>query len=262
LLNVYDAAGNKTTLPLNLTSLIPAPTSAGSAPPFIASRPGDTPLTPAPTPIAPDAPDAAAPEQPKPNAPNAPGNAFVNPFSDVNPSDWFYDDVAYVYTRGLFSGITKDAFFPTAPMQRGMVVTVLGRLYEADPARYKNSGFADVKQNEYYAPYVAWAREMGIVSGMGQNQFAPNANISRQDFICVLSRYAGATGATGAKFRNASARESFADMDDVAAYAVKAIEEFKKGGLISGRPDGRIYPRSEITRAEAASILRRFVERK
>jgi hypothetical protein len=111
--------------------------------------------------------------------PKTPLASLDFPFADVKPSDWFHDDVVYVYTRGLFEGTGGTEFSPNASMTRGMIVTVLYRL--AGEPGYNDGGaaFDDADENAYYANAVAWAQANGIVSGIGNNMFAPNTSITR-----------------------------------------------------------------------------------
>ncbi|MDR2089653.1 MAG: S-layer homology domain-containing protein, partial [Clostridiales Family XIII bacterium] len=102
------------------------------------------------------------------------GSWADNPFYDVKPTDWFYSDVEFVVKNGLFQGVSASSFSPGSPMTRGMIVTVLGRLYGADENAYANSSFSDVSAGQYYTAYVEWAKANGIVNGVGDNLFAPN----------------------------------------------------------------------------------------
>lgn len=86
------------------------------------------------------------------------------PFTDVRTSDWFYEDVAFVYSEGIFSGTSAVTFSPNASMTRAMLVTVLYRL-EGEPAVNGRSGFVDVTRNSYYEDAVTWAADNDIVNG-------------------------------------------------------------------------------------------------
>jgi hypothetical protein len=105
----------------------------------------------------------------------------------VKASDWFYSDVRYVHENGLFNGTSATEFSPSAPMTRGMIVTVLGRLYGANA--YESSDFTDVEPGTYTS-YVEWAKRRGIVSGIGGNKFNPDAELTRQDLAVIITRYA------------------------------------------------------------------------
>jgi hypothetical protein len=180
---------------------------------------------------------------------------WLNPFTDVSAGDWFYHNVAHAHTNGLFSGTSADSFSPHAPMTRGMLVTVLGRMANADVSGYKAPGFTDVAADKYYAPYVAWAQENGIASGVGGNRFTPENTISRQDLAVLLKRYAEFAGLASFALNQAV---TFADADRVATYAKEAAAAMQRAGVISGKPGNLFDPLGNATRAETAAMLHRF----
>lgn len=104
--------------------------------------------------------------------------AADSPFTDVKPGDWCYDAVLYAKANGFFSGTSETTFSPNGTMTRGMFVTVLGRMAGIDPAKYGgDTGFTDVPEGMYYAPYVKWAAQYGITGGTGDGRFSPDALI-------------------------------------------------------------------------------------
>lgn len=180
---------------------------------------------------------------------------WVNPFSDVKESDWFYGDVAYAVTHGLFAGTSATTFSPQLQMTRGMVVTVLGRLAGIDPADYTGTGFDDVDSDRYYAPYVKWAAALGIVNGVGDNLFAPDANITRQDLCVILSNYVEKMGLSIGQTADSA---TFADAADISDYAAAAVTAMARAGVVSGKPGGIFDPKANATRAEVAAMFHRF----
>ena len=202
-------------------------------------------------------PGAGRPVDPSAGDSSASGASilWINPFADVNASDWFFDDVEYVVTKGLFNGTSAATFNPNASMTRGMLVTVLGRLADADVSAYTVGGFGDVQAGQYYAAYAEWAKENGIANGVGGGNFAPGAEITRQDLAVLLSRYAEFAGE---QFPVTLQYATFADDDLIADYARIAVERLYCGGIVSGKPDNAFDPRGNATRAEVAAMLQRF----
>ena len=184
-------------------------------------------------------------------------DGWVNPFTDVLSSDWFYDDMQYVHENGLFAGTSANTFSPQLPMTRGMVVTVLGRLAGIDIDDYSGASFDDVDTAQWYAPYAKWAAEIGIVSGIGNNNYAPNADISRQDLAAILYNYAVKMGITLPETETAA---DFDDGSDIAGYATAAVTAMQKAGIINGKPGNVFDPQGIATRAEVAAMLHRFAE--
>jgi len=182
---------------------------------------------------------------------------WANPFIDIFESDWFYDDVKYVHQNGLFAGTSANTFSPQMPMTRGMVVTVLGQLAGIDTADYSGDSFDDVDTAQWYAPYVKWAAELGIVSGVGNNNYAPNTSISRQDLAVILNNYADKMGLT---MKQTMQMVVFVDSDDISDYAADAVGNMVRAGIIYGKPGNVFDPKAEATRAEVAAMLHRFAE--
>lgn len=177
------------------------------------------------------------------------------PFTDVSTSDWFYDDVAFVYKNGLFSGTDSRSFSPNASMTRAMLVTVLYRL-EGEPTVTGRSSFTDVRSGAYYEKAVIWAAANGIVTGTDSTSFSPDAKVTREQLAAILYRYA--------QYRkldtDASAKlNSFTDADSVSAYASEALGWAVSEGLINGA-SGKLMPKGDATRAQVAAILHRFVK--
>lgn len=197
---------------------------------------------------------AAEPEDSAPQGVSE-GVAWQNPFGDVRESDWYYHNVEFAYSNNLFSGTSASTFAPNTPMTRGMLATVLGRMSGADVSGYV-SGFDDVADGAYYAKYTGWAREKGIVSGVGGNSFAPDAIITRQDMAVMLARYAAAMGLK-APVMNAGA--AFADAGSIAPYAKDAAAAMQKAGIIGGKPGGVFDPHAGASRAEVSAMLHRFM---
>ena len=185
---------------------------------------------------------------------SAESSSWQNPFGDVGEADWFYHNVEYAHSNNLFSGTSATTFAPNTSMTRGMLVTVLGRMSGADVSGYASS-FGDVDAGAYYANYTEWAREQGIVSGVGGNNFVPNTIITRQDMAVMLARYALAIGLEAPAV---NARADFADANSIAVYAKDAATAMQRAGIISGKPGGVFDPAAGATRAEVSAMLHRF----
>jgi hypothetical protein len=178
------------------------------------------------------------------------------PFTDVAEGDWFYDDVLYVYGEGLMLGTSDTLFSPGISITRGMIVTILGRRAGVTADEYAGASFTDVEASQYYAPYIKWAAENGVVLGMGNDKFAPDLRISRQDLAVILYRYTEfiGEGPVGAW----ASRIPFADVADIADYATEAVMWSAQKGIINGRPNNLFDPGAGATRAEAAAMLHRL----
>ncbi len=180
----------------------------------------------------------------------------VPSFADIG-THWAKEDIAFVANRGLLSGTSKTTFSPNTAMTRGMFVTALGRLANADVSGYEKSSFTDVKSDSYHMGYVEWANKNNIVKGIGDGKFAPDQSITREQMAVILQSYAKAIGFTLPKVY---AENTFADSAKIGAYAKDAVKQMQMAGIISGKNSNLFDPQGTATRAEVSAVLRRFVE--
>ena len=155
-------------------------------------------------------------------------------------------------------GTSETTFSPDTSVTRGMIVTILGRQSGADISQYSTSDFTDVRPDEYYARYIEWARQSGIVAGVGGNMFEPDSPVTRQDIAVLFSRFAAAISV---ELPVKVAYNGFADENAISPYAKEAVEQLFKAGIISGKPGNIFEPDGEATRAEVAAILYRYLTR-
>ncbi len=176
------------------------------------------------------------------------------PFTDVKMTAWYYDSVKYCYDNELFMGTSPTTFSPETQMTRAMFVTVLGRLCRADVTEYTSSPFLDVNMNTYYGPYIEWAREKEIVSGMTANMFEPDSPITREQMCRMLCGFADAMGIT----LNSGASNKFTDDDKIASWAHESVLRLAAAGIVTGMGNGSFSPKTNTTRAQCSSILKRI----
>lgn len=179
------------------------------------------------------------------------------PFKDVNESDWFREAVEFVYEKGLFSGVTEEYFAPEESITRGMLVTVLWRM-ESKPVVNYLMRYEDVDQSAYYAEAIRWAASEGIVNGYSETEFAPDKEITREEFAAIINRYADYIGEGDG---NKASITGFADSNEVSNWAYENMRWAVGTGLINGTDGNRLDPQGITTRAEAAAILQRFLEK-
>ena len=181
---------------------------------------------------------------------------FVPAFTDIT-GHWAADNILFVASRGLLSGTSDTTFSPNSGMTRGMFVTALGRLAGIDPDSYKTGKFTDVKANAYYAPYVNWAAQTGIVEGVTATTFAPDTNINREQMAVIMKNYAAKLGYDLPQTLKAV---TFADNTQISSWAKDAVKSMQQAGILTGKNGNKFDPKGIATRAEVATVLRRFVE--
>jgi len=177
-------------------------------------------------------------------------------FTDIG-GHWAKEDIEFVVSRGLFSGTSITTFSPNTAMTRGMFVTVLGRLANADVSSYKESSFTDVKSDAYYMGYIEWASKNSIVNGTSNGKFAPDLSITREQMAVIMLNYGKVIGFTLPKVHE---KNTFADSAKISAYAKDAVKQMQMAGVISGKNGNLFDPLGTATRAEVSAVLRRFVE--
>lgn len=175
------------------------------------------------------------------------------PFSDVKEEDWFCEAVSYVLEHGLMTGTDGGTFSPDAVTSRGMVVTILHRL-EGGPAT-PEADFVDVPAGQWYTAGASWAAANGLVDGYGDGRFGPEDEVTREQLAAVLYRYCQFKAYVTAAPADVS---DFSDAGQISGYAVEPVGWAAANGILSGREDGSLAPRSGATRAEAAAVLTRF----
>lgn len=178
------------------------------------------------------------------------------PFGDVKSADWFYNDVKYVYDKGMMAGTAADVFAPNATTTRAMIVTILYRL-EGSPAVTGTSAFVDVPAGQWYTDAVNWAAANQIVKGTSATTFAPNASITREQMAAILYRYAQYKGYDVTKKADLS---GYSDNGQVSAYAKDALAWANAAKLINGVTNTTLAPQGNATRAQVSAILHRFCD--
>ena len=182
--------------------------------------------------------------------------AWENPFADVAKTEWFYPNVYFVCTNGIFQGTNADTFAPRSEMNRAMLVTALWRL-EGETMPSVISAFKDVKAGDWSSDAVSWASEEGVVEGLSGELFGTANRITREQIAVMLYRYGKLKGYSLAAGADLS---KYTDRGSVAPWAVEAISWANAAGIINGRTPDTLAPGSSATRAEVAAMIQRFAE--
>ncbi|ACS99803.1 glycosyl hydrolase 115 family protein [Paenibacillus sp. JDR-2] len=158
-------------------------------------------------------------------------------FKDVPDSYWAAEAIAFTASRELFLGTEQGIFTPNASMSRAMLFTVLARF----------NGVETEGGSNWYEKAQGWAVTAGISDGS-----APEAAITREQLITLLYRYAGQPDAS-------ANGKSFADSNDISAWAREAMDWAAASGILNGKPGNLLEPASSVTRAEVSAIVARFI---
>ena len=178
------------------------------------------------------------------------------PFLDVNEGDWFYDAVAYAYENGLMDGVGGNRFAPNSATTRAQLVTILYRM-EGQPVVSGDLPFTDVEAGTWYTNAVVWAAQNGIVNGVGDDTFAPGNDLTREQLVTILYRYAESKGYDVSASADLA---GYPDGEEIQAYAREAMAWAVAENIIQGMEDDTLKPAGNASRAQIATILMRFCE--
>jgi hypothetical protein len=160
-------------------------------------------------------------------------------FDDVKDGDWYYTYVTDICKKSLMKGVSETHFNPGGELTRGMVVTVLYRL-AGQPETSAESPFTDLTE-DWYVKAVNWAYSEGIVTGKTETEFAPKANITREQLVTMLYRYAVKNG-TSVSGSDAAEPSKYSDWHKISGYAIEAMNWAAGTKIINGMTDTEIAP--------------------
>lgn len=179
-------------------------------------------------------------------------------FTDVSRSDWYYQFVDYVTSKGYFNGTSETTFAPADNMTRAMFVTVLFRFDGAKGDR-SQSAFTDVAPGEWYTDAINWAAANRIVDGVGNGKFAPNDPITRAQMCTMIERYLALyKKAWKVTLPETGSVSVMVDENAIPAYALAAVKQCQRHGLVNGFEDGTFRPNELSTRAQVAAVIYRM----
>ena len=179
-------------------------------------------------------------------------------FTDVSRSDWYYQFVDYVTSKGYFNGVADKTFAPADNMTRAMFVTVLFRFDGAKGDR-SQSAFTDVAPGEWYTDAINWAAANRIVDGVGNGKFAPNDPITRAQMCTMIERYLALyKKAWKVTLPETGSVSVMVDESAIPAYALAAVKQCQRHGLVNGFEDGTFRPNELSTRAQVAAVIYRM----
>ncbi len=179
--------------------------------------------------------------------------AWKNPFRDVEEGDWFYEAVAFVAQRGISTGTAENAFSPNASLTRGQFITLLMRAYAIAAEENPADNFADAGES-YYTGYLAAAKRLGIAKGVGENRFAPESAVTRQEMFTLLYNALRSIDQLPIAAEGGKSLADFADGADAAEWAREALRVLLEAGIVSGS-EGKLDPAGSSTRAQMAQLL-------
>lgn len=187
------------------------------------------------------------------------GAAYKAPapaFADAS-SHWAWEEIEFAAARGFLPGTEEGLFSPDAPVSRGSFAAALGQLAGISPDAFQSRSFADVDKDDWRAPYIEWAAAERIIHAAAPPLFSPDAPLSREEMAAAAADFAAKTGCI---LPAPLAAAGFADSALISAQAAEKASALQQAGIIRARKNGLFEPQAAATRAEAAAVLRRFLE--
>ena len=182
----------------------------------------------------------------------------VLPFDDLVPDAWYTPGIEYVYENGIMSGMGNNKFAPEKNVTREQVMQVLVILEYPQPNAYNgNTGFKDVKMNQWYSHAITWAKAYNITSGISEHIFGLGQPVTREQLATFINNY---MVHPGSEVNVEGSLDAFEDADKVSEWAMEGMRFCVSNGIIRGKTETTLAPKGYTTRAELAQMLSQFLE--
>lgn len=175
------------------------------------------------------------------------------PFGDVPEGQWYVPDIRYVLQEGLMNGHSSSEFEPEGTLTRAQMTQILYNRAECPEEFVVANHFDDVRKTDWFWKPVMWAAVECYVGGYDNGCFGPDDNITREQLAAILYRYAGEPNTDGTL-------KDFKDTGDISDFAVVPLQWAVENEIMGGKGDGILDPLGFATRAEAAKMIRCYME--
>ena len=174
---------------------------------------------------------------------------------DLSPSDWYYDAVLFVLSRGYFSGAGNGLFRPGSQLPRAQLAQVLWTM--SGSPKGAESSFSDVPAGQWFYEAVSWCQQEGLIAGYKNGVFAPADPLSREQMMAILCRYAGRAGTSP---RTGGDLSRYSDAGNVSSWAREGMQWAEANGLILNAQGDTLRPQELVTRGELAAVLHAYTQ--
>ena len=170
-------------------------------------------------------------------------------FSDVPDGASYAEAVNWAAEHGYVNGYNDGRFGVSDKVARQQLAAILYRA-AGSPSASGTTRFSDVAAGAYYADAAAWASGSGLINGYSDGRFGVGDDVTRQQVIAILWRWAGSPEASA---------ENYTDESAISGYAQTAVDWSRANSIMAGREDGRFDPASPATRVEIVSALYQYM---
>lgn len=179
----------------------------------------------------------------------------ANPFSDIK-GHWAFNQIQKLSDMGIVKG-ASGKYRPNDPITRAEFCTIINKLFGYTLA--SESGFVDVRKDQWYYRQIEIAAAAGYISGDSKNLFYPEKGIAREDAVVMVSNAFQIVPSKADAIT--AALSAVKDSDGISDYARSAVGTFLNNGYLSGNSNKQLLPKDNLTRAELAAILDKIVGR-
>ena len=174
-------------------------------------------------------------------------------FNDLGNIPWAKQAIEVMASRDVIKGVGNNSYKPSETIKKADFITMLVHALELQSTGEAGLMFSDVKSTDYFYNEVRIAKELGIATGTGNNQFNPHGIITRQEAMVFAAKAIAAAGIELTK----GSLVAYSDADQVADYAKESVSALIHANIVNGM-SGKITPKESLTRAQAAVILYRI----
>ncbi|ADQ05491.1 S-layer domain-containing protein [Caldicellulosiruptor owensensis OL] len=178
--------------------------------------------------------------------------SYNKTYSDVDSKAWYYKNIQLVSAKGITNGYPDGTFRPNSNVTRAEFAKMVVETFQFDTAGQAVSKFEDVKESDWFYPYVATLYNLGIINGRSETKFAPNEPVTREEMAKMISL---ALSKAGKVSISAIPTLSFADEPEIAGWAKKYVAVVVENGIMEGRGNSVFAPKANATRAEVATVI-------
>ena len=180
-------------------------------------------------------------------------------FNDVKTNAWYKDAVSFIAARDITDGTGNGRFSPDAKLTRGQFLVMLLKAYGIEPGSTSaGENFSDAG-NTWYTGYLAAAKDLNLSSGVGNNRFAPEKQITRQELFTLTYNVLKSMD----KLPEGTSEKTiinFSDSGEISSWAELAMARFVESGAIEGS-GGKLSPADATTRAQMAKFISNMLTR-
>ncbi|HHW49015.1 MAG TPA: hypothetical protein GXX14_10430 [Clostridiaceae bacterium] len=179
-------------------------------------------------------------------------------FTDLDGVSWARDAIEDLASREIVTGKSENHFKPNDKITRAEFTCLMVRAFNLEMTPV--GSFADVKVGKWYYKDLMTAKSLGIISGDEKDRFYPDNPITREDMAIIIARTLKAVDKPLTSYSN-SVLEKFLDKNMISPYALSSIASLYGEGIMIGKTSSSIAPKDNATRAEAAVLIHKVIDR-